>query len=86
MQASIYNISDIINIAVPVYGYGMLAVFIISLCAALGLVLVRARNTSCDQYLFAVMLGLGAGTLAADAFLHLIPHVSRLIRTSERES
>ncbi len=64
------------------YGYGTVAVFVISLCAVLGLVLAGARNTSWYRYLLAVMLGMGAGTLAADALLHLIPHVSRSINQS----
>ena len=59
------------------YGYGTLSVVLISLCAPLGLFVVHWAHTPAFKLIMATMLGLAVGTLAGDALLHLLPHVSR---------
>ena len=58
------------------YGYGTLSVVLISLCAPLGLIVVRWSETTAYKYIMATMLGAAGGSLSGDALLHLIPHVS----------
>jgi len=58
-----------------VYGYGTLALFIISLCSMFGMIIVRWQGKPAYKYIMATMLGLGVGSMAGDALLHLIPQV-----------
>ena len=60
-----------------VYGYGTLAVLSESLCALIGLVIVKWQNTPAYKYILVVMLGLSVGTMCADAILHLVPIVRK---------
>ena len=57
------------------YGYGVLAVAIISLCALLGLLVYPWHDTTGYKYVLSAMLGLAKASLVGDALLHLIPHV-----------
>jgi len=59
-----------------VYGYGTLAVLIISICPMFGLFVVKWQNTRIYKYLMVTMLGLAVGTMVGDALLHLIPAVN----------
>lgn len=59
-----------------VYGAGTFAVFIISMCSLIGILIYPCHKTQSYNMLLAVMLGLAVGSLTADALLHLIPHVS----------
>jgi len=61
-----------------VYGYSTVAVVIISLFPLFALFVVKLRHKSYYKYLLVLMLGLGVGSLAGDALLHLIPEVGRL--------
>jgi len=58
-----------------VYGYGTLAVVVISLLALLGALLIPCLHSEVIQYVLTVFVGLGVGTLLSDAILHLIPQV-----------
>lgn len=55
------------------YGYGTLAVAIVSGCVVFALIIVRWKNSVVYRYLISSMLGLAVGSLAGDALLHLIP-------------
>ena len=63
-------------LCILVYGYGTLAIAIISSCCLIGMIIVRWRHRPAYRYIMAAMLGLGVGSLVGDAFLHLIPQVS----------
>lgn len=56
-----------------VYGFGTLAVGVVSACVVLALIVVRWKGTKIYRYLITTMLGLAVGSLAGDALLHLIP-------------
>ncbi|XP_064600397.1 metal cation symporter ZIP14-like [Liolophura sinensis] len=58
------------------YGYGTLAVFIITLCTLLGAVFVAIKNDSFKRRLMAFMLSIAVGTLLGDPALHLIPEAT----------
>lgn len=58
------------------YGYGTLSVAIISLLAILGLLLFPVLKTEGYKITMQFFIGLGIGTLAADAVVHIIPKVS----------
>ena len=60
------------------YGYGTLAVLAESLCALIGLVIVRWKDTPAYKYILVVMLGLSVGTMCGDAILHLVPIVRKI--------
>ncbi|ESO84490.1 hypothetical protein LOTGIDRAFT_168722, partial [Lottia gigantea] len=55
------------------YGYGTLAVAIITLCAVLGAALFPCTKDKCYNYFMATFMGLAVGTLTSDALLHLLP-------------
>ena len=65
------------------YGYGFLSVFIISVSASIGLVIVPfLQKAETDNkykrlyaYVMSVAIGLAVGTLTGDALLHLLPSV-----------
>lgn len=58
------------------YGYGFLAVFIISVLSLVGLAAVPCINKNAFQYVLAFFTALAVGTLFGDAMFHLIPFVS----------
>ncbi|XP_013379925.1 zinc transporter ZIP6 isoform X1 [Lingula anatina] len=55
------------------YGYGSLAVFIISLLAIGGVFLIPCMGHTAYQYVMETFIALAVGTMAGDALLHLIP-------------
>ncbi|XP_070558927.1 zinc transporter ZIP12-like isoform X2 [Ptychodera flava] len=55
------------------YGYGTLAVFIISLLSILGVVFLPVLANAVYDGFLQLFIGLGIGALAGDALLHLIP-------------
>ncbi|GAB1609452.1 zinc transporter ZIP6-like [Argonauta hians] len=55
------------------YGYGIASVFIICLCSVVGVFLMVCRGKKVFVYSMAFFEGVAVGTLASDAFLHLIP-------------
>ena len=57
------------------YGYGTLAVFIISLLAFIGLLLIPSVGTIGCKLAMQFFIALGVGALSGDALLHLIPGV-----------
>ena len=61
---------------IPVYGYGTVCVFVISISSQFGLCVIQWNGTPAYKYLISVMLGLAVGALVGDAVLHLAPHVS----------
>jgi len=62
-----------------VYGYGTVAILIITVISLCGLLIIRFRQRPVYYHIINAMLGLGVGTLVGDAFLHLIPHVRVVI-------
>jgi hypothetical protein len=61
-----------------VYGYGSLAILIISLLSLFGILIYPCQSKSIYGFILSAMLGVAVGSLTGDAFLHLIPHVSLL--------
>ncbi|KAI8488134.1 hypothetical protein Bbelb_342520 [Branchiostoma belcheri] len=57
-----------------VWGYGILAVTVISLLAVLGIVLLPFMEQRVYQFLLCFLVALAVGTLTGDAVLHLLPH------------
>lgn len=57
------------------YGYGTLAVFIISLCSLVGVLLLPCLARYAYYYIMMGFIGLSFGTMTGDAMLHLIPQV-----------
>ncbi|PVD37340.1 hypothetical protein C0Q70_04339 [Pomacea canaliculata] len=55
------------------WGYGSLAVFIICLCAVLGVSLLPCIDRAIYKIVMGLFVGLAVGTLTGDALLHLIP-------------
>lgn len=62
------------NIQVSVWLYSILAVVIISACGVLGLAVIPVMQKRYYQPLLQFLVALAVGTLAGDAFLHLLPH------------
>ncbi|XP_033638692.1 zinc transporter ZIP12-like isoform X3 [Asterias rubens] len=56
-----------------VWGYSMLAVFIISLCAVAGVVFLPCLNSDVYLNVLQTMMALAVATLVGDAVIHLIP-------------
>ena len=61
------------------WGYTILAVLIISAFSLLSVPMARWQNSPMFKYILTVMLALAVGTLAGDAIMHLIPHVSQYL-------
>lgn len=59
-----------------VWGYGFLAVTIISLISLVGVATIPFVGKAMYKKLLALLVALAVGSLAGDAVLHLIPHVS----------
>ena len=57
------------------YGYGVLAVLIISLLAIIGLLLIPCINKDFIKYVLSLFVAMGVATMLADALLHLLPQV-----------
>lgn len=55
------------------YGYGTLAVAIISLCSVAGILIMPCMNSSAYKYTITALIAMGFGILTGDAILHLIP-------------
>ena len=80
LEVHLYNTMHTILIMAfvfAVYGYGTLAVLVESLCALLGLIIIKFRKTAAYKYILTVMLGLSVSTMCGDAILHLIPKVCK---------
>ncbi|CAD5111469.1 DgyrCDS780 [Dimorphilus gyrociliatus] len=56
------------------YGYGTIAVFIISISCLIGIFIFKLKGSKAYDFVMAAALGLAAGALLGDTFLHLIPH------------
>lgn len=59
-----------------VWGYGFLSVTLISLMSLLGVATIPFIGKSMYKKVLSLLVALAVGTLAGDAILHLIPHVS----------
>lgn len=59
------------------YGYGFLAVFIVSALSLVGILAVPCINKGIFPYVLALFTALAVGTLFGDAMFHLIPSVCR---------
>jgi hypothetical protein len=57
------------------YGYGTLAVIIVSLLAVLGIAFIPLFKKNIYEYALQGFIALGVGTLSGDALLHLLPEV-----------
>ena len=64
----------------PVWGYGFAAVTIISLTSLAGVATIPFPRTKIYKKILAMLVALAVGTLAGDSLLHLIPHVSLLVK------
>jgi hypothetical protein len=60
------------------YGYGFLAVFIVSALSLIGLLAIPCLNKPAFQYFLTAFTALAVGTLLGDVLFHLIPFVRRL--------
>ncbi|XP_064644190.1 metal cation symporter ZIP14-like isoform X2 [Lineus longissimus] len=60
------------------YGYGTLSVFIISLMALLGAILIPCFGSNVYKLMMALFIALAVGTMCGDALLHLIPMATGL--------
>lgn len=56
---------------------GFVSITVISLLSLLGVVLIPLMGRVFFKFLLCFLVALAVGTLSGDAFLHLIPHVSR---------
>ena len=58
-----------------VWGYGFLAVTIISLTSLVGVATIPFFGKRMYKKILATLVALAVGTLAGDSLLHLMPHV-----------
>lgn len=74
---SIYRIRFIFekNVIISEYGYGFLAVFVISVLSLGGLLAFPCIYKISFQYILVTFTALAVGTLFGDALFHLIPFV-----------
>ena len=56
---------------------GFIAISVISFLSLLGVILVPLMNRVFFKFLLSFLVALAVGTLSGDAFLHLLPHVSK---------
>lgn len=70
--------------ALAAWAGGVISITVISLLSLLGVVLIPLMNRVFFKFLLSFLVALAVGTLSGDAFLHLIPHVSRLARRPGR--
>lgn len=68
--------------ALAAWAGGVISITVISLLSLLGVVLIPLMNRVFFKFLLSFLVALAVGTLSGDAFLHLIPHVSRPGETS----
>ena len=68
--------ASIFIFSVIVWGYGFLAITIISLLSLSVISVIPCLKKSFYHKVMAYLVALAVGTLAGDALLHLIPHVS----------
>ncbi len=69
-------ILTIINVIVfSVYGWGTLAVFLVTLGSMVGIVIVPLTGARVYTGLMHLLIALAVSTLSGDALLHLIPEV-----------
>ena len=72
-----FGIFTFVHVLFPLeWGYGILAVAIISLCSLAGLAIIPFMNKIFYQKAVMFFISLAVGTLVGDALLHLFPHVS----------
>lgn len=64
------------------YGYGLLAVVVVSMISLAGLFVLPLLNQDTYQHILALFSALAVGTLFGDAMFHLIPFVCVLVRLS----
>lgn len=57
------------------YGYGTIAVAIISSLSLLGILLFPTLKNRSRDYVLQFFIALGIGTMTADALLHILPDV-----------
>ena len=65
-----------IDVLFLVWIYAFVAVLVISLLSLVGIAIIPTLEEAVFKKLIIVLVGLAIGTLAGDALLHLIPHVS----------
>lgn len=64
---------------VLVWIYATGAILIASLCGLLAVVVIPCMESAYYHNLLQFFVALGVGTLAGDALLHLLPHVSLVV-------
>ncbi|XP_078577821.1 uncharacterized protein LOC144862865 isoform X1 [Branchiostoma floridae x Branchiostoma japonicum] len=62
------------GVPAAVWGYGILAVTVISMLAVVGIVLLPLMDQRVYQFVLCFLIALAMGTLTGDAVLHLLPH------------
>ena len=65
----------ILVVVLTVWGYGFLAVTIISLTSLVGVATIPFFGKSMYKKILATLVALAVGTLVGDSLLHLMPHV-----------
>lgn len=63
------------------WGYGFLAVAIVSLCSVFGVAIIPVMDKVFYHKIVLFLIALAVGTLVGDAMLHLFPHVR--VKTEE---
>ena len=58
------------------WGYSIVAVFVISLVGLVGVVLIPFMEKQFYNHLLQFLVALAIGAMSGDALLHLFPHVS----------
>lgn len=59
----------------------MLSILVISLCGLLGVVVIPVMGKSYYNQLLQFLVALAVGSLCGDALIHLLPHVSVIIKS-----
>lgn len=66
--------------------YASLSIIIASLCGLLGVAVIPCMERRYYQHVLQFFVALAVGTLAGDALLHLLPHVSNRSVVTESNS
>ena len=72
---SAYLMIMLLVVVSTVWGYGFLAVTMISLTSLVGVATIPFIGKSMYKKVLTTLVALAVGTLAGDALLHLMPHV-----------
>ena len=77
-ETSLFHRNDATYYLLLVWGYGLLSITVISLLSLSVISMIPCLKKSFYHIVMAYLIALAVGTLAGDAMLHLIPHVSTI--------